>query len=126
FLAADSRPHPKSVSSKSVFGARLCPQGQPQRVTNSETFAFYDLLRLVFDTAALQAHFENMPQSSHRVSAAARRAAAAGPVRVEEFATRFVHAFVSVRAEIIALRMQQVRRQNCGTILIVERERGAE
>src|SRR5438445_5825620 len=53
-------------------------------------------------------------------------AAATGPVRVEKFAARFVHALVSVCAEIIALCLQQIRRQNRRTILIVKRERGAE
>jgi hypothetical protein len=49
------------VFSKSVVGARLCRQGQPQRVNSSETFASYELLRLVSDTAALRKHFENSP-----------------------------------------------------------------
>ena len=51
------------VFSKSVFGARLCPQGQPQHVNHSETSAANGVLRLVSDTAALRARFENTPKS---------------------------------------------------------------
>ena len=39
--------------------------------------------------------------NSHVVGAAAGGAAAPSPVGVEEFAARFVHAFVGVRAEVI-------------------------
>ena len=38
-------------------GARLCPQDQPQRVANSYAFGLSDVLRLVFDTAALREKF---------------------------------------------------------------------
>jgi hypothetical protein len=38
-------------------------------------------------------------------------AAATSPVRVEVLPTRFVNALVRVRAEIIALRLQEIRRQ---------------
>jgi hypothetical protein len=38
---------------KSVFGARLCPQGQPQRGNYSAAFGLTGVLRLAFDTAAL-------------------------------------------------------------------------
>src|SRR5665647_314621 len=60
------------------------------------------------------------------VSAGRCCAAATGPVRVKEFAARLVHALVSVRAEIIALRLEQVCRQNGAAVLVVERQRGAE
>ena len=36
------------------LGARLCPQGQPQRVENSEASGLNCELRLVCDTAALR------------------------------------------------------------------------
>src|ERR1035437_6635976 len=62
----------------------------------------------------------------HVVSAGRCCAAATGPVRVKEFAARLVHALVSVRAEIIALRLEQVCRQNGAAVLVVERESGAE
>src|SRR5882724_11813275 len=64
--------------------------------------------------------------SLYVVGAGRRRAAFAGPVGVEKFAARFVHPFVGVRAKIITLRLQQVRRQNGAAILIVKREGGAE
>src|ERR1035441_3654250 len=62
----------------------------------------------------------------HRVGAAARRAAATSPVGVEKFAARLVRPLVSVRAEVIALCLQQICRQNGAAVLIVKRERGAE
>jgi hypothetical protein len=39
------------------------PQGQPQHVNHSETSAANGVLRLVSDTAALRARFENTPKS---------------------------------------------------------------
>src|SRR5881296_151437 len=62
----------------------------------------------------------------NRVSPRSGRAAAAGPVGVEEFAARFVDPFVGVSAEVIALGLEQIRREHSGAILIVERQRGAE
>src|ERR1035437_8702714 len=53
-------------------------------------------------------------------------AARAGPVGVEEFAARLVHALVGVRAEVIALRLQQVRRQPRAAIAVEERQRRHE
>lgn len=47
---------------------------------------------------------------SHIVSAAGGGAATAGPVRMEELAARLVHAFAGVRVKVIALRLDQVRR----------------
>ena len=44
----------------------------------------------------------------HRVGAGGGGAAFAGPVGVEEFPARLIDAFVGVRAEIVALRLQQV------------------
>ena len=66
------------------------------------------------------------PCQSHIVSAAGGRAAAAGPVGVEELAARLVHPLVGVRAKIIALRLEQIRWQDRGTILVVKCQRGAE
>src|SRR5437899_9390332 len=63
---------------------------------------------------------------SHRVCAAADAAAGAGPVAVEELATRLVHAFVGVRAEVIALGLEQVRGQAFAAEAVEERQRGAE
>src|SRR6186997_1367428 len=62
----------------------------------------------------------------HRVGARGGGAAAAGPVRVEELAARFVHALVGVRAEIVALRLKQVRGQVRRAVAIEESEGGAE
>ena len=45
------------------------------------------------------------------VGAGGNAAAAARPVGVEELAARFVHALVGVRAEVVALGLQQIRRQ---------------
>src|SRR5438552_18182821 len=63
---------------------------------------------------------------SNRVSARSGRAAAAGPVRVEEFAARLVNPYVGMSAEIIALGLEQVRREHRGALLIVKRQGGAE
>src|SRR5690348_1318721 len=60
------------------------------------------------------------------VSAGSGRAAAAGPIGMEELAARLVHPLVRMRAEIIALRLQQIRRQHGVAILIVKRQRRAE
>jgi hypothetical protein len=49
------------VFSKSILGARLCPQDQPQRSDSLKTFGLTDVQRLVLDTAALRPKFENTP-----------------------------------------------------------------
>ena len=48
------------------------------------------------------------------------------PIGVEELAARLVHALVSVRAEEIALGLQQVGRQAPGAVAVVKRQRRAE
>ncbi len=48
------------------------------------------------------------------------------PVGVEEFATVLVHAFVGVRTEVVALRLQQVGGQTCGAVAIEVGERCAD
>ena len=48
------------------------------------------------------------------------------PVGMEELAARLVHALVSVRAEEVALRLEQIGRQASGAIAIVERQRRGE
>src|SRR5512133_3623214 len=53
-------------------------------------------------------------------------ATATGPVGVEELPARPVHALVSMGAEEIALRLQQVSRQPPAAIPVVEGERRAE
>ena len=45
---------------------------------------------------------------------------------MEEFAAGFVHAFVGVGAEVIALRLEQIRRQTRVAIAVEEGQRGAE
>ena len=45
---------------------------------------------------------------------------------MEELAARLVHALVGVRAEVVALGLEQVRGQDGGAVLIEEGERGAE
>src|ERR1035438_4934554 len=50
-------------------------------------------------------------------------AARAGPVGVEELAARLVDALVGVRAEVVALRLQQVRRQPRAAIAVEEGQR---
>ena len=50
----------------------------------------------------------------------------AGPVRVEELASRPVDALVGVRAEEIALSLEQVCRQASGPVTVVERQGGRE
>ena len=49
-----------------------------------------------------------------------------GPVRVKELAAGFVDALIGVRAEVVALRLQQVGGQPSGAVAIVEGERGGE
>jgi hypothetical protein len=43
------------------LGGRLYPKDQPQRATSRETAGLADVLRLVFDTAAVRPDFENTP-----------------------------------------------------------------
>src|SRR4051812_31827104 len=52
--------------------------------------------------------------------------AAARPVGVEELAARFVNAFIGVRAEVIALCLQQIRGKAGSAETVVERERRRE
>src|SRR5436190_12829931 len=66
------------------------------------------------------------PMRSGVVTARRHVAAAAGPVGMEEFAPRLVNALIGVRAEVIALCLQQVGRQHRGAVLIVECQRRAE
>ena len=49
-----------------------------------------------------------------------------GPVGVEELAARLVDALVGVRAEEVALRLQQIRGQPRGAVAVVEGQRGGE
>src|SRR5258708_5323983 len=58
------------------------------------------------------------------ISAGRNVAALACPVGVEELAARLVHTLVGVRAEVIALRLQQVRRQPLAAVAVKERDRG--
>ncbi len=47
------------------FGARLCPQDQPQHMNNSQNLRINQLLRLAFGTAALRPRrFESIRHSS--------------------------------------------------------------
>src|ERR1051326_7787016 len=62
----------------------------------------------------------------NRVGAGRNRAALAGPVGVEELAAGTVDALVRVRAEVIALGLQQIGRQTLAAVPIVERKRGGE
>ena len=55
---------------------------------------------------------------SNIVSGRCGIAAFACPVGVEEFATRFVGALVGVRAEVIALGLQQIGRQARGSVAV--------
>ena len=50
----------------------------------------------------------------------------AGPVGVEELAARLVHALVGVRAEIIALGLEQIGRQPRAAVAVVKVQRGGE
>src|SRR5688572_17815876 len=56
---------------------------------------------------------------SRVVGGAGGGAAAPGPVRVEELAARLVEALVGVRAEVVALRLQQVRREPAAAVPVV-------
>jgi hypothetical protein len=48
-----------------VFGARLCPQDQPQHMNDSPNFRINRLLRLAFGTAALRLRrFQSIRHSS--------------------------------------------------------------
>src|ERR1051325_2032374 len=49
----------------------------------------------------------------------------ARPIRVEEFAARFVETLVGVCAEIVALGLEKVGGKAFASVLIVERQRGA-
>src|SRR6185503_19850640 len=60
------------------------------------------------------------------VRRAACGAAAAGPVGVEEFTARFGDAFVGVRADVVALGLEQVGWKHGAAVAVVKRERGAE
>src|SRR4051794_39950681 len=69
------------------------------------------------------------PMMRSNLSVVCRRRNAAsvtGPVGVEEFATGLVDALIGMRAEVVALRLQQVRRQPSGSIAIEERQGGCE
>src|ERR1035437_8425929 len=70
--------------------------------------------------------FESLARSSYRVRSGRNVAALARPVGVKELAARLVHALVGVRAEVIALRLQQVRRQPRAAIAVEERQRRHE
>ena len=59
---------------------------------------------------------------SHVVRRARGGAAAAGPVGVEELAARLVEPLVGVRPEVVALGLQQVRRQPAGAVAVVVRQ----
>jgi len=48
-------------------------------------------------------------------------ATGSGPVRMEEFTSWFVHPFVRMGAEVVALRLQQIRRQRCAAVAVEER-----
>ena len=60
-------------------------------------------------------------EGSHVVSSRRYAASAAGPVGVEEFAARFVDAFIGVRSEEVPLCLQEVGRQPTGAISVEER-----
>src|ERR1035441_2640002 len=63
---------------------------------------------------------------SRVVSAGRNPAAASRPVSVEELAARLIDAFISMRAEEIALGLQEVSGQARGAISVEERQRGGE
>src|SRR5512133_2047560 len=60
------------------------------------------------------------------VSARGGIAAVARPVSMEELAARLVEPLVSVRSEIVPVRLQQVRGQAFAAVPIIKGERGAE
>ena len=72
---------------------------------------------------AILADIKTVTHDECVVSPRRNTAAAAGPVSVEKFAARLVHAFISMRAEEIALRLQQVGGQAFGAVAIVESQR---
>src|ERR1035441_2589063 len=59
----------------------------------------------------------------YRVGSGRNVAALARPVSMEEFAARLVDALVGVGPEVIALRLQQIRRQPRAAIAVKERQR---
>src|ERR1051325_9847041 len=63
---------------------------------------------------------------SNVVGARSNATAASGPVGVKKFAARLVHPFIGVRAEVVALRLQQVGRQTRAAIAVVKRQRRRE
>src|SRR5213593_3075125 len=64
--------------------------------------------------------------ASNRVSRRSGRATAPGPVRVKKLAARLVDALVSVRAEVIALSLQQVGGQTFAAVAVEKSQRRAE
>src|SRR2546422_11355397 len=62
----------------------------------------------------------------HGIAARGNVTPAASPIGMEEFSTRFIEAFVSMRAKIIALGLQQVGRQTFAAVGVEKRQRGAE
>src|ERR1700759_1698240 len=60
----------------------------------------------------------------YSVTARGRCAAVAGPVSVEELAARLIHAFVSVGAEVIPLRLEQVSWNPLRAITVIKIQRG--
>ena len=48
------------------------------------------------------------------------------PFRVEEFSGRLIDAFVGMRAEVIALRLEEVGRQPLGAVTVVVAQGGAK
>src|SRR5688572_13392058 len=62
----------------------------------------------------------------HRVRLRSRIRAATRPVRVEELAACLVGALVGMCAEVVALCLQQIRRQLCGSITVEIGERRAQ
>src|SRR3954465_5095314 len=49
-----------------------------------------------------------------------------GPIEMKRFAARLIGAFVSMRAEIVTLRLQEIGRQLCGSVTVVVRQRRHE
>ena len=74
------------------------------------------------DEIADRVGFENedAQRRLHRVGGGGGVAAVAGPVRVEKFASGFVHALVGVGAEEVALGLEQVRWQDGGAEAVEE------
>src|SRR5262245_24451400 len=60
---------------------------------------------------------------SHVVCRARSCAAAAGPVGVEELAARLVEALISVGAEVVALRLEEIGRQAARAVAVVVSQR---